>query len=220
MPFAQDARPRAIGAGQSSQQTKRDFMNKGIQMTAIAIAMAAASSSVFAADAGAFFINGNVGQSSFHDHGFSDRTDTTEAVRVGYAWNLSPSTATLGVEAGYVDLGRASGTAVTTSGDFDFSTRLGGPLLGVNYKYTLNNKIYFEGRGGWFRSKFDANAPAFGSKSFSGNGTYVGLGVGYDITPHFSLGVNFDEYHGRATVFGVRAKEGVSSLSGFAEYRF
>jgi OOP family OmpA-OmpF porin len=59
-----------------------------------------------------------------------------------------------------------------------------------------------------------------GSQSFSGDGAYSGVGVGYDITPHFSLGVNFDEYHGRATVYGTKAREAVSSLSGFAEYRF
>lgn len=195
-------------------------MKKRIQMTAIALAMVAVSGSCFAGDAGDFFINGNLGQSNFHDHGFSDRTDTSAAVRIGYAWKLSPSTATMGVEAGYIDLGRASGTVATTQGNFDFSTKLSGPMLGVNYKYTLNNKIYFLGRGGWFRSKFDASAAILGSKSFSGDGTYVGLGVGYDFTPNFSLGVNFDEYHSRATVFGVRAKDGVSSIAGFAEYRY
>lgn len=195
-------------------------MNKRIQMTAIAIAMVAASGSAFAADQGAFFINGNLGQSHFHDHAFNDRTDTSSAARVGYAWHLNNGGGDLGLEAGYVNLGRASGTVLTSNNTVDLSAKLSGPVLGANYKYTFSNKMFVSLRAGWFRSKFDAKVTGVGSQSFSGNGAYSGVGVGYDITSNFSLGVNFDEYHGRATVYGTKTKEGVSSISGFAEYRF
>lgn len=193
-------------------------MNKRIQMSAIAIAMVAASGSAFAADQGAFFINGNLGQSHFHSRYYTDNTGTSSAARVGYAWNLGSGAGGLGVEAGYVNLGRASVSAY--DGAYSASAKLSGPVVGANYKYTFNNKMFVSVRAGWFRSKFDTKVSGIGSQSFSGNGAYSGVGVGYDITPHFSLGVNFDEYHGRATVYGTKAKQAVSSLSGFAEYRF
>ncbi len=194
-------------------------MKKLIKMTAAAVVMGALSTSAFAANPGAFFINANIGQSNFHDHGFKDHTDTATAARAGYAWHVGDA-GDFGVEAGYVDLGRASGSVVVNGGSGDFSTKLSGPLLGANYKYTFSNKLFVSVRAGWFRSTFDANIAGIGSQSFSGDGAYSGVGVGYDITPNFSLGVNFDEYHGRATLYGTKAKEGVSSLSGFAEFRF
>ena len=194
-------------------------MKKIIKMTALAVVLGAVSTSSFAASQGAFFINANVGQSNFHDHGFSNHTDTTTAARAGYAWRVGDASE-FGVEAGYVDLGRASGSVVVYNSSVGFDTKLSGPLLGANFKYTFSNKIYVSARAGWFRSKFDANIAGIGSQRFSGDGAYSGLGVGYDITQHFSLGVNFDEYHGRATVYGTKAKEGVSALSGFAEFRF
>lgn len=194
-------------------------MNKVIKMAAFAVALGTVSTGAFAANAGAFFINANIGQSNFHDSGFSDRTDTTTAARVGYAWHMDGAS-DLGVEAGYVKLGSASGSLLIDSTTIDLDTKLSGPLLGANFKYTFNNKIYVSARAGWFRSKFDAHVTSLGSQSFSGDGAYSGVGVGYDITSHFSLGVNFDEYHGRATVYGTKAKEAVSSLSGFTEYRF
>ncbi|MDE2308808.1 MAG: porin family protein [Xanthomonadaceae bacterium] len=194
-------------------------MKKLIKMTAAAVVLGALSTSAFAAGPGAFFINANIGQSNFHDHSFSNHTDTATAVRAGYAWHIG-NAGDFGVEAGYVDLGRASGSVLVNNVSTGFGAKLSGPLLGANYRYTFSNKIYVSARAGWFRSKFDANIAGIGSQSFSGNGAYSGLGVGYDITPHFSLGVNFDEYHGRATVYGTKAKEGVSALSGFAEVRF
>ncbi|EIL94412.1 MULTISPECIES: outer membrane beta-barrel protein [Rhodanobacter] len=194
-------------------------MNKVIRMAAFALALGTVSTGAFAADTGAFFINANVGQSHFHDSGFDDRTDTTTAARVGYAWHMGDAS-DLGVEAGYVNLGQASGSLIVNFNTVNLKTKLTGPLLGANFKYTFNNKIYLSARAGWFRSKFDANVTTLGSDSFSGDGAYSGVGVGYDVTPHFSLGVNFDEYHSRATVYGTKAKEAVSSLSGFAEYRF
>lgn len=194
-------------------------MKKVIKMTALALVLGAVSTGAFAGDTGAFFINGNVGQSHFHDHTFNDRSDSSTAVRAGYAWHLGDA-GEFGVEGGFVDLGRASGSLMSGGNVFNLSAKLSGPVLGANYKYRFSSKVFLSARAGWFHSKFDTDATGLGSQSFSGNGAYSGVGVGYDFTPHFSLGVNFDEYHGRATVYGTKAKEGVSSVSGFAEYRF
>ena len=194
-------------------------MNRIIKKVAFAVVLGAVSSAAFAADTGAFFINANVGQSHFHDHGFSDRTDSDAAARVGYVWHVGDAS-DFGVEAGYANLGQASESLIVNLNTVNVATKLTGPVIGGNYKYKFANKMYVSVRAGWFRSKFNVNVPGSGSQSFSGNGAYSGIGVGYDINQHFGLGVNFDEYHGRATFYGTKAKEGVSALSGFAEYRF
>ena len=75
-------------------------------------ALALASTSAFAANStGNFFINAGIGQSQYHvGHtdglGYKlDEKDTAGALRFGYAWHVAP-TFDLGVEGGYVDLGK------------------------------------------------------------------------------------------------------------------
>lgn len=208
-----------IGATVFNQQQNREAMNKAIKGAALAVVLGALSSSAFAASPGAFFINTNIGQSHFHDRNFSDRSDTSTAVRAGYSWQVGDGS-NFGVEAGYVNLGHASSSMLVGGNPINIDAKLSGPLLGANYKYQFRSQWFVSVRAGWFRSKFDANATGLGSQSFSGDGAYSGVGAGYDVTPHFSLGVNFDEYHGRATVYGTKSKEGVSAISGFAEVRF
>lgn len=194
-------------------------MNKHIRMTAIAVVLAAASASAMAADGGAFFVNGNLGQSHYHDRGFnSGNTDTSGAVRFGYDWNADAWS--YGVEGGYVDLGKATGTFYTPYGTAGLNVKTSGWLLGGNGKYRFANHMFVSARLGWFRSTFDGSISGVGSQSFSGNGGYAGVGLGYDFNRHFSLGVGYDTYHARATVFGIKAKESIGVYSAFAEYRF
>ena len=124
-------------------------MNKVIKMTAFAVVLGAVSTASLAADTGAFFINANIGQSDFHDRSFSNHTDTTTAARAGYVWHVGDSS-DIGVEAGYVGLGRASGSVSVNTTTVNLSTKLSGPLLGANFKYKFSNKIFVSVRGGWF----------------------------------------------------------------------
>ena len=176
--------------------------------------LAAVSGSALATDQGAFFINGNLGQSTYHDSGFNDNTDTSGAIRAGYSWQSYK--VDFGVEGGYVDLGRATGEAY---GD-KFSVKGKGPLLGMNIKYKFENQMFVYARGGYFHSTMDAHVDGFGSENFHGNGGYLGAAVGYDITPQFSLGLAYDDYHGRVRVDGEKSNESIGVYSGFAEYRF
>ena len=188
--------------------------------------LGAVSSGAFAADAGAFFINCNVGQSHYHDGGFTDNSDTSSALRVGYRWNNDNFA--FGVEAGYVNLGTATDNSLqTTAYKESFDVKGKGPLAGVNARYTFANNIYLSGRAGWFRSKFDVKTTSAlvepvqtFSNDYQGNGAYAGVGVGYNITPNFSVGVAFDDYHGRANLDGTKVGESVGVFSGMAELRF
>ncbi|OOG59895.1 outer membrane beta-barrel protein [Rhodanobacter sp. C03] len=193
-------------------------MNKRFHLTAIAVALAAVSTTSFATDPGAFFINGNLGQSHYNDNGFSDRTDVSVAVRGGYSWQSD--VVDFGVETGYVDLGKAHGTVTDGAISANYSAQGKGPLLGINLKYKFVNKWFVSGRLGYFRSTLVENISGFGSQSYSGNGGYAGVGVGYDITPHFSLGASYDNYRGRVKYAGSSYADNIGVVSGFAEYRF
>ncbi|MEW9572440.1 outer membrane protein [Rhodanobacter sp. Si-c] len=194
-------------------------MNKRIQMTIAAVLLAAASSGAMAADDGAFFINGNLGQSRYHDSGFGDKTDTAGAVRLGYDWNAGAFS--FGAEGGYVDLGKASGMAyVPYGGVYGISAKTSGWLLGGNFKYHFANGMYLSSRMGYFRSTFDTSVSGIGSQDFSGNGAYAGVGFGYDFNRNFSLGVSYDRYHGRASIYDEKVGENIDMFSAFAEFRF
>src|SRR5512146_1647068 len=104
-----------------------------MKSTLLAIALATTSLAIapnlsHAADnAGGFFINGNVGESSL-DHGPYNDNDTGYMGNIGYRWALNPNVA-LGVEGGYTDLGKFS----PRSGQEDLSmASLPGWTLRVN----------------------------------------------------------------------------------------
>jgi len=220
----ENARPARMGrAGVQTKRSNREAMNNRIHITVAAVLLAAASTAAMAADDGAFFINGNLGQSRYRDSGFNDKTDTAGAVRLGYDWNAGAFS--FGAEGGYVDLGKASGLgyvsyAGTYGGTYGISAKTSGWLLGGNFKYRFGNNMYLSSRAGWFRSTFDTNVSGLGSQSYAGNGGYVGLGLGYDFNRNFGIGASYDRYHGRATIYGEKVGENIDMFSAFAEFRF
>lgn len=201
-------------------------MDKHFMLIGSVVALALISTSAPASEPGAFFINGDLGQSHFHDSGFTDKTDTSSALRAGYRWNSDRFA--FGVEAGYVNLGTAKSTALEyTPYKETFDVKGKGPLAGVNARYTFADNIYLSGRAGWFRSKFDVRTTSAlvepvqtFSNSYQGDGSYAGVGAGYNITPNFGLGVAFDDYHGRARINDIKVGESVGVFSGVAELRF
>jgi len=217
---------------------------KKILTVALGAALAIASVSAAAADAnGAFFVNAGVGQAQYHvGHtdglGYKlDDKDTAGALRFGYAWKVGNGF-DLGVESGYANLGKLvakyhaqsedASVIVNEKADIEAS----GWMLGGNGKYTFSNEWFVSARAGWFRSTGDAtyryeeiyaDAPdysEYASGNADGDGWYGGVGVGYNFARNFSLGLNYDNYHGKAeTGLGdVDANIGVYTLT--AEYRF
>jgi hypothetical protein len=195
-------------------------MKKQILSIAVAGALAAASGSVWAADPGAFFINGNLGQSTYHEGALTNNTDTSGSIRGGYVWQSD--VVDFGVEAGYVDLGKA--TSELDTGFAGQTLRVGvkaqGPLVGLNLKYKFENQMFVLGRGGLFHSSVNVSVQNEGSERFHGNGGYVGAVVGYDFNQHFSLGAAYDAYHARINSDDVKGNSSIGVFSGFAEYRF
>ena len=168
-----------------------------------------------------------------------DDKDTAGALRFGYAWKVGNGF-DLGVEGGYANLGKLVAKYHAQNEDASIiinqkaDVEASGWLLGANGKYDFGNKWFVSARAGWFRSTADASyryeeiyadAPdysEYASGDANGNGWYGGVGVGYNFAPNFSLGLNYDNYHGKVdsgTELGnIKANIGVYTVT--AEFRF
>ncbi|MET0330588.1 MAG: outer membrane beta-barrel protein [Dyella sp.] len=207
-------------------------MNK-LFTAALAASLAVASTVSFAdSSTGDFFVNANLGQSQYRASAFNgfgttgtsnDRNDTAGAVRFGYRWH---SVVDYGVEVGYVDLGNAMLKSYFPGAQSNEKLSSRGYLLGGNLNYNINDSWYVSGRAGWYRSQLNDRVTTYSvvgnfrdSAHSTGTGEYAGVGVGYNISKAFSVGLNFDDYHSRANTGDQGAlTTGMYSVS--AEYRF
>jgi len=170
-----------------------------------------------------FFVAGQLGQSQYrvdsnvlnHDHG------VFQNVRFGWRWN-----GLVGPEIGYVYLGQPK--YADNAGQLSVKPRAA--TVGVNAKYNFYQAWFVTAHAGYMRSqtKFDA-IDAFGGDRYKtwNNGLYAGVGVGYDVTNNFSVGLNYDNYRlqaGNSTSFdniGVsHSRANVAAYSASVEYRF
>ena len=224
--FAQDSNPAVTGNYQPSQ----------------------------AVGSGNWFIGAQVGRTNGSDNGgFGDGNNggfnflkgnkdrrTGYGLLGGYRWKVGPDLG-LGLEAGYADLGNYRVKNVFEDGqDVDQKgTRnaLRGWMVGVNGKVNLVQGWYLSAHGGYFRAN-DNNQNYNNSVSqdlgFSNGGKadrgswYGGVGTGWDINEHFSVGANYDYFHADAGKVknnatgeisrGIKRSTGIVSLAG--EYRF
>ncbi|HET6434061.1 outer membrane beta-barrel protein [Dyella sp.] len=185
-------------------------MSKRFTIAAAALALSCASTASIAASPGQVFINGSVGQSTYHDDFLnSSNTDTAVAGRVGYAWNVDQLS--YGVEVGYADLGQGRGDY----GTYRLSSGVRGPLAGANLTYRFPSRMFVHFRLGWMHDNFHGQLNGY-RENFSGNGGYVGVGVGYDVNEHVGIGVAYDHY----AVRGQGYRDSVGMLSGLVQFRF
>ena len=132
----------------------------------------------------------------------------------------------VGPEIGYVYLGQPK--YADNAGQLSVKPRAA--TVGVNAKYNFYQAWFVTAHAGYMRSqtKFDA-IDAFGGDRYKtwNNGLYAGVGVGYDVTNNFSVGLNYDNYRlqaGNSTSLdniGVsHSRANVAAYSASVEYRF
>jgi len=193
-------------------------MKRRFLIAATAVVLAAGSSSAFADEPGAFFVNTNLGQSSYNSGTVTSNTAFGATVRGGYAWYSEAWN--FGVEAGYADLGTVRGPVNINGVTATESAKAEGPLVGINLKYKFANQWYLSARVGYLHTSVDTRVAGFGSYDFHGGGGYGGAGVGYDFTNHFSVGLAYDNYRIKYRVLDLNFSGNVGHSSIFAEYRF
>ena len=194
-------------------------MKKTLHAMALATAVLATIPAAFAQDTAptaqqGWYVGANAGYSDLskgpYDNGAPDG-----GVKGGYRFAINPETS-LGMEVGYQSLGRVSARGL--AGDDSAKSKLRGTTAGLDLRYNLSPSWYGELRGGAFYAQgeglTDAASPTF--TQFNRTRYYAGAGVGYNITPQWSLGLNYDYYNGT----GKNVELQTSAYNVSAEYRF
>ncbi len=212
-------------------------MKKILISAAIAASLSCASLVTHAADKAGFFVGGQVGQARYDLGGGSDDHGTSYGATFGYRWAVEPPFY-FGIETGYVDLGRLSHNETIRGSVDGFAytaytkekLQAHAVILGVNGRWALARQWYVTARAGTMHShtefKADVTIPSgFGDTHVSDratsndNGLYAGVGMGYDISRNFSLGLTYDYYSLKADRI-VDGNTNISVYSVAAEVRF
>ncbi|HVF34126.1 MAG TPA: outer membrane beta-barrel protein [Candidatus Saccharimonadia bacterium] len=165
-----------------------------MKKTALSLALAAsalvAATAAQAQDTG-FFIEGRVGSASIDEDQFDDDT-TAVAFNAGYRWGG------WGIEAGYVTFDDFDGEV----DDIEIQAGVDGFTIGLNGRTNLaDGPWYLSSRLGAFLWDAEAddvirinNTPTRIDADTDGTDLYAGIGVGYDFSDQFSLGVAYDYF--------------------------
>lgn len=165
----------------------------------------------------AWFINARAGQAQLHKGRYHD-SDTGYDANIGYRWAVGPGVA-LGVEAGYNDLGKVDiNDAFHDSSISKTKSKLHGWTAGVNGHFNFTPLWYVSARAGLYGWKGEGvtNQADPVRKDVDKTDWYGGVGVGYDFSQNWSLGVNYDYYHAKKDDLNLSTN--VFSVG--AEYRF
>lgn len=215
-------------------------MQKVLLSVAAAAALSFASFAVSAATHDGAFVAVNGGGSHYDvSHAnFDDKNDTSVGVLAGYRWVVDRPFA-IGVEAGYVDLGKMTATDAFVDTDnrysdtYKYKFKGKALLVGANGKWDLPHGFTITARAGIAHSRIDYtihehvedNGTTGDYKLFDGdsndNAIYAGLGFGYDFNEHFGITATYDHYALKAEdITGDKRTVNVGVFGGMLEYRF
>ncbi|NIK08250.1 OOP family OmpA-OmpF porin [Xanthomonas arboricola] len=197
-------------------------MNKRMLTLALSTLALTAAPDVFAqsasGDGAGWFVNGGVGRTSLKS-GPYDGSATGYNIAAGYRWNVLFPWLSLGLEAGYNDLGNIQAKNLF-NGDavVEDESQLHGWTVGLNQRFALGDRWYASMRGGLYGWKGQGlrNDTVSDRSDLDKLSWYAGAGVGYNLGGHFSIGANYDHYN--AKKFDVDLSTDMASVH--AEYRF
>jgi OmpA-OmpF porin, OOP family len=214
-------------------------MQKVLLLAAAAAALSLASFSSAAVTQQGVFIGVNGGKSHYsldhNDTNFNDFNDTAFGAVVGYRWVVDRPFS-LGVEAGYVNLGQLKAGQGYIEYSYEDKVKGQALVLGGNGKWDLPHGFTITARAGYMqaRTKLDErytsnNYFIIGAtpttthyhETSNDGGFYAGAGFGYDFNENIGITMTYDYYSFKASnITGDSRKihAGVTGLA--AEYRF
>jgi OOP family OmpA-OmpF porin len=147
-----------------------------------------------------FFVDGALGRGS---RGIYGSDSTAAALDVGYRWSW------FGVDVGYIDLSKEHAPIFGTSNVPESSQQLyrygsaeHGFTLDASGRWNIGDHFYYSARAGlyaWhntFYQDYYEPLPIHTKSSQDAVSWNAGLGIGYDFSKNFSLGLRYDWYHG------------------------
>lgn len=199
-------------------------MKKTLFAIALATAGLATVPAVFAQSAPAptaqqgWYVGAEAGYGQVNKGPYDNQGNYIGGIKGGYRFAINPE-ASVGVEAGYQYLG-----LIDAKGNNNVSSlagRVHGPTLGANLRWNFNPDWYAEIRAGAFYA--EGQGLTYDSTSyerFERIRPYAGVGVGYNLSQNWSVGVNYNYYDGtsRGGSQGVQLQANAVTVAG--EYRF
>jgi opacity protein-like surface antigen len=165
-----------------------------------------------------WYVGAEAGYGQINKGPYDSNGDAIGGIKGGYRFAINPETS-IGVEAGYQYLGRIDARDGAGS---SFRSKLYGPTLGANLRYNFTPNWYGEVRAGGFYAQGQGltNTANPSYERFERTRYYAGIGVGYNIDQHWSVGVNYNYYDGtsRGGDRGVQLQTNAYTVA--AEYRF
>lgn len=185
------------------------MIRKGVSLVC-ALMLSGASTAAFAVEGGQWFVGGEFGESEVDVElpgvGSADDSDQATSLRGGY--HFTPN---LAMEVFYSQMYDYSEAGY--SADFE------GWGVGLVAKKNFGedgNGFFIEGRGGLLRAEGEISEAGVGSVSGSSSEPYYGVGLGYDFSSAWGLGVRYTAYNGDFDGLEVDAKTVTAAI----EFRF
>ncbi|GLQ90588.1 outer membrane protein [Dyella flagellata] len=163
-----------------------------------------------------WYADAEVGYGQINKGPYDSNGDAIGGLKGGYRFAINPAMS-VGVEAGYEYLGRID---ARDSNQSSLRSKLYGPTLGANLRYNFTPDWYGEVRAGAFYAQGQGLTDSVNSsyQRFDRTRYYAGVGVGYNISQNWSVGVNYNYYDGSARNHGVQLQTNAYTAS--VEYRF
>lgn len=218
-------------------------MNKVLISVASAIALSVASFSAAAVTQSGFFIGASAGNARYDVKGPGDydKTDNAFNALVGWRWVVSRPLS-IGVEAGYVDLGKLTysetsyyyivGSSHRYEETANAKFQAKGVLAGINAKWDLPGNATITAHFGAVNTRTSQTGEGYVDRGdttivfggsgvhYSDTGIYGGVGFGYDFNRHFGLSLNYDHYRFKVGDSAANTKVNVGVFGIAAEARF
>lgn len=161
------------------------------------LAIPAAFAQTASNDSGNWFINGSGGRTAINQGPYDKGHDTGYALKGGYRWALS-SNFQLGAEVGYNDLGNIRAKNIFNSQPViaPGKSKLHGWTAGATANLEFSPMWYVTGHAGLYKwTGYGMSNDVYPiNKNLKDNSWYAGAGIGYNITPYASVGLNYDYF--------------------------